>query len=664
MHRYEPIHHSPERHPDGETRAAAPLRRRRDERGVALIITILVMMVVGVLGLSLLAFSVTEENLAATYRDEVQVQLVAEAGVRIVQRMFNNPASDLVPQYAASPATWEWDGESALNTMGISRASRPGRGTYSGPGNQLFKGPFHDSWAQVFGGVRSSDLFDLRFSCQGISSADCFLDQKINSLFEDTSAAGWNTKITEIKLFAPPIHAGRLYGHGTVVVTATKYHPSGRVVARETMEGILGQDTTQPAIMADGHIDIGSSSRFCGESPGCETIHANGNLTTDSGTYASGGDPPFQATGSVNASGSTVTPPGESGVDRIEPPKINPWDLVYKPTTAASRSKYYLLTTRALDAVWTDDDPDNNPAPRSCGNSFCQDYNLELEIDGSASPARSTTGQLRIYKWDETNSEWDLHAGPATAGSPGGTLSISPSAASDETMDIEAYSYADTAVSGTGDAADAPYITTNLIWTVIKIKSPCQPDADSDDIQGITVLVDGNLWAEGQLGHNRSAAEPAWKASLISAGSIFIKSSADVDPALENRVMFIAGRDLLIESSFNNDFNNSYCNTAPDYSNPPAFGSEAGDASAVIAAHEQILLQSSSKLVGIVVAENEVNFDEGRDINGFKTPSSSDMGGNALKIASSSHHSYLCGFPQWPWAVEGATKILAMSSTP
>ena len=51
----------------------------RGQRGAALILTVIIIMVLTTLGLSMVAFSTTEERTAASYRDGLQARSTAEA---------------------------------------------------------------------------------------------------------------------------------------------------------------------------------------------------------------------------------------------------------------------------------------------------------------------------------------------------------------------------------------------------------------------------------------------------------------------------------------------------------------------------------------------------------------------------------------------------------
>jgi len=213
------------------------MRKRSGQRGAALILTVIVIMVLTTLGMAMVAFTTTEERTATTYRDSLQTRALAEAGVRVVQEMFRTPQdSNLVPVYSstaiaddtANPKTYHYWGADAgnvkdtqLNEIGIWRldraAANPAR--YSGNNNRFFYPPFTNTWAQTFGGSYNpgADNYDLKFSCRNPatgnlianSETECWLNSKINALLvADTDYNLHPGRITDISFYAPPSVGG------------------------------------------------------------------------------------------------------------------------------------------------------------------------------------------------------------------------------------------------------------------------------------------------------------------------------------------------------------------------------------------------------------------------------------------------------------------------
>ncbi|HEX6100271.1 MAG TPA: PilX N-terminal domain-containing pilus assembly protein [Thermoanaerobaculia bacterium] len=608
--------------------------RHARQRGAALILTVVVIMVLTTLALTMATFTVTEERTAVTYRDSLQTRMLAEAGVRVVQEMFRTPNSrNLVPLYGngatADGAGWDYWGadedeiETQLNEIGIWRANRTGAtpAKYAGNDNRFFQGSFKDTWEQVFGGTYSqtaaNDRYDLKFNCTDpstgtkIANADtaCWLDTKINALLLDGGSdySLDNGRITDISFYAPPSAGGDSYGLATVRVTATKYDSDGTVASRETMEALIIDTTPRPAVLGNGDILFKTKAGvMCGD--GCEQIHANGNATI--GTISGGADPMVTATGTISGgSGSN-----KAGASVVTAPEINPWDLEYKPKIASQLNMYYLAAARPLDGIWTDADPTTGIEPRPCGvNNLarCQDYNLEFTPAPANAPKLRTAASVpHLYRWDSAKQGWTLcSSGTALAGGvacPGApTFSVTRQA--------------DLPVDGSADTSHLPFNVNVVPRTTFAITSAQV---------GATVLIDGNFRKHGNMNTTMT---------IIAAGSLDFQSQTEWAPALSNKVMWIAGRDIHMHSNCC-----APSNTCATNLGQPAF---AG----VIAAHEQVESGSQNALLGILIAENRVQLDP-------------LVSGSLAINSDNGDHGSLCGNPSWPWALPVTPGIASMKS--
>ena len=611
---------------------------RLRQRGAALIIVVVVIMVLTTLGMAMVTFTTTEERSASVYRDTLQTRALAEAGVRIVQMMFADPDDrQLVPQYgafASAGSTYDYYGlndaniNTSLAAIGIFRSDRAPitPAYYSGSSNRFFRSPFGgaNGWASAFGGtystVTANHKWDLRFNCTNpttgvtIASSDCWLDSKINAfLLTDTDWKLNSGKIVDISFYAAPAElVGSIasqYGITTVRVTAVKLGRNNEVLARETVEAIIGDNTPRPAVLGNGDINfITAGGVMCGN--GCEQIHANGNATV--GDVSGGQDPMVTASGTVTGgSGST-----QAGAPTVIAPEINPWDISFKPTSATELGKYYLLAARPLDAAWTDANPatpaDKSPRPCGLGTttklSRCQDYNLEYDAAGTAKPARSTTSVPKMYRWNIANEEWDECASGTTLNCGGGSATFSVTPAND------------IVVAGTGETNEIPYNATRVPRTNFRINS-------TDD--GATILVDGMFEKSSPLGN------PIM--TIVAVGSIRFSTDTEWYPAMANRTMWITGRDVDVQSNCCLPSNTCSVNLANNA------------AQSIVAAHEQIFSQSQTALAGIVIAENRVNFD-------------TVTSGLALDIRRGDH-AYTCGLPDWPWELPTKPVIFSLKSS-
>lgn len=603
-----------------------PNRRKNGrERGAALILTVVVIMVLTTLALAMATFTITEERTATTYRDGLQTRALAEAGIRVVQEMFRNPNDNqIVPKYGTDyTGSDEGEVDDALALIGVWRKARTGASPakYSGMNNKFFQGTYQDTWEQVFGGAYSqtaaNDRYDLKFDCTDPSTGNpitdsatkCWLDTNVNAmLLAATTDYTLNTgRITDISFYAPPNANGDSYGLATVRVTATKFDQDGTAIARETIEAVIIDNTPKPAVLGNGDIIFKSQAGvMCGD--GCEQIYANGNATV--GPISGGTDPMVTASGTVaGGSGSTKT-----GANKIAVPEINPWDLTYKPKLASELDKYYLAAARQLDAIWTDGNIGNNIAPRACGNNdmaLCQDYNLEYTPSPSNIAKKRTAASVPyLYKWDSAKEGWTecshgnaLNGGTACPGAP--TFSVTPAA--------------DLDVSGSGDTNDLPFNITTVPRTVFDIGSAQV---------GATVLVDGIFNKDGSMSTTMT---------IIAVGSVKFHASSTWAPAMSNRTLWVSGRDT---------FTHSNC-CAP--SNTCATNLTQSDYAGIMAAHEQVLHDSQNALLGILIAENRVNYDNTVD---------STLALDSVK----GDHGSLCNLPPWPWAMPVTPGIASMKS--
>lgn len=615
--------------------------RPAKQKGAALILTVVVVMVLTTLGLAMVGFTTTEERTATSYRDGLQARATAEAGVRLAEEMFRDPTNrGLVPIFSATAAdcaggtpaadycgATEALTETSLHTKGIWRAARPllSPPRYVGSTNLFFQGPFNGNWGQTFGGTYSStvanDKYDLKFNCTDpsnsatvVSSANCWLDSKFNALLQ--ASTDWNLstgKITDISFYGPPNVNGKAYGICTVRVTAVKTDSAGAVIAREVMEAVIGDAQPKPAVLGNGDIVFKTTAGvMCGD--GCENIHANGNA--DVGDISGGQDPMITATGTVSGGSGSTKP----GAGTIRSPEINPWDLAYKPTTTAELSKYYLAASRPLDTAWTDNDVTNNPQSRPCGvNNLarCQDYNLEYDTAGNPKPARSAGSLPVLYKWDKTKAGWTMcSSGTTLTGVDAGGVTTCPGAPTFSVVPAD-----DTVVDGSADTSHIPFNVNRVPQTVFTIQS---------DQSGSTVLIDGQWYKNGNMDTAMT---------VIAAGSIRFHANSTWAPAMANGVMWITGRDLYTHSDCCAPSNTCATNlTTPQYA-------------AIMAAHEQVLTDSQNALLGVLVAENRVNLDPTVD--------------STLAIDSrQGDHASLCDRPDWPWALPTIPTLLSLKSVP
>jgi hypothetical protein len=246
------------------------LRKRANERGSALLVSLMVMVGLSLLGLAFVALSETENAISLNERNHAQTVAVAETGARLVVQWFQDPSSMLSSQLM--PVN-----EQALRKLRAVTASPVTTGYYRPTGN-LCDTPFGPNVADLFMG--DEDHPDILINATTIAActtnahtAPTWLDALNTKLFGTTA----NGEITELAIFAPPVVGathmqsstygsyvgGQRFGIATVKATAQKKNPAGNVIAQAVVRLVLGPfplPGPSGAIQAIGH--IGNNGNF------------------------------------------------------------------------------------------------------------------------------------------------------------------------------------------------------------------------------------------------------------------------------------------------------------------------------------------------------------------------------------------------------------------
>ena len=221
-------------------------RQHKDEKGSALLVSLMVMVALSLLGLGFVAVSETESAISVNQRNYTQTQAVAETGARMAVEWFQN--AEWANRRGLLPPN-----DTALKTQRqvIVNGSLY-VGYYKQPTTALlcdlpFK-PQPDN--RFYGDENSADIL-IRDADGGVAKA--FLDRFNSIVFAGNDAGG---RITEIRVYAPPIVGGTLvekpsgsgkkfweggtrYGVATVRATATKT-VNGQFVAERTVKIVIG----------------------------------------------------------------------------------------------------------------------------------------------------------------------------------------------------------------------------------------------------------------------------------------------------------------------------------------------------------------------------------------------------------------------------------------
>lgn len=242
------------------------LAKRRDgrpgERGSALIIAVLVIVILTLLGVSFLLMADTENRIAENERLSAQALYFGESGVRMVKRWFDSPASSanlMNPPITVIDRTLrliDADGDPTTDPVLQDGSTWPrykqgidlnGDGT-----DDVFEKPYRPSLAHTLLGTEDGP--DMRIDEEYSSAAKTFLGNLSDALMDDYPAAtaGIRARIVRIDVYAPPYlnvaGAWTRYGVATVAVTSRIYRvvDSTEIVLAERLVRAVLNETPFP----------------------------------------------------------------------------------------------------------------------------------------------------------------------------------------------------------------------------------------------------------------------------------------------------------------------------------------------------------------------------------------------------------------------------------
>lgn len=206
--------------------------RRRNDRGSALLVTLMVVVGLSLLGLSFMAISETESAISVNERNKTQTSALAEAGAKAIVEWFQDPLT--AETRGLLPAN--------DNDFKTSRIVSAYTGYYK-PSGRLFETPFGPEDPDMFFG--DEDNADIIIVDGRNADSTAFL-KDFNEKYFYGSDAG---KVTSIRIYAPPNVggvkvggfwiAGQRYGVATVAVTAEKQNTSGDLISTSTCRIVL-----------------------------------------------------------------------------------------------------------------------------------------------------------------------------------------------------------------------------------------------------------------------------------------------------------------------------------------------------------------------------------------------------------------------------------------
>jgi hypothetical protein len=241
-------------------RSSRKIRRRSRDRGSALLVTLIVVAGLSLLGLAFVGVSETESAIALNQRDGIQTQAIAEAGAHAVMEWFQNPSwargLQIMPSNAPAPA-----GLKRTRVVdGVSDVYKPLSTQL------LFDKPFRPARQHRFFG--EEETADITIT----DAIDATTLTNLNTFLfgANSRAAG---RITEIRIYAPPIVGGTLvggfwsggerFGTATIRVTAEKWsaNTGGTLRARRIVRLVVGEF---PMPIPAGPIQTASNAGFGG----------------------------------------------------------------------------------------------------------------------------------------------------------------------------------------------------------------------------------------------------------------------------------------------------------------------------------------------------------------------------------------------------------------
>ncbi|MFQ5719502.1 MAG: PilX N-terminal domain-containing pilus assembly protein [Acidobacteriota bacterium] len=231
---------SPPRHP-GDSGSRRPRSATPGhERGSALVISTLVMVILTLLGISYLTLADTETLIAVNLTYQEQALYAAESGTRMVVNWFNDPAATgvLVPTTSQVDRTKRWiDHDDNPTTATITDATTPvtegdpNKPFYRDTTDDLFEKPYRGALSVAFTGTEDGP--DLVIDADAGGNQAAYLTTVNTALFgtypsditiTNAPDARLRARIVKIEIYQPPLvnlsGGWSRYGIATVKVTA------------------------------------------------------------------------------------------------------------------------------------------------------------------------------------------------------------------------------------------------------------------------------------------------------------------------------------------------------------------------------------------------------------------------------------------------------------
>jgi hypothetical protein len=277
---------------------------RKLDKGSALLITLMILVILSLTGLSFIFLADTENLISNNYYRAMTTLVTAQTGVYAVNAWFNSPSrtADLVPSKddlifnsrpyapAADGSATQW--KAAGTVAGIKPFDKP----YVGSVNS------DTAIHQFFGSEETPDV-ELRMDNATSRGYLQTLNQNLFGVaYADADAQvpeNGGVHITRIALYAPPVGPypddptdvrNQAYAICTALIEAENVNPAGQTVSTRRVRGIvtdINYSVAGEALDVDGNIDINGSVRVhWGNIKSTESIDDNNmNFVADGGPY-------------------------------------------------------------------------------------------------------------------------------------------------------------------------------------------------------------------------------------------------------------------------------------------------------------------------------------------------------------------------------------------
>jgi hypothetical protein len=263
-------------------------RERSGERGTALIVALLVMVIMTMLGIPFLLMGETENRIAENERLSLQALYAAEAGAQMVKRWFDQPMGStnaVNPPLGAidrSLRLIDEDGDPAtVPVLADGTADHPFYKQYD---DAIFENPYRGSLSDTLLGTEDGP--DMRIDASLSAAAASFLEGLSATLLADYPGPGLQARISRIDVYAPPTieksGSWKRYGIGSASVTAGIYEDRAGAPER-----LLAERSVR---LVFNEIPYGSTTKQLGPLHSCGDVVWDGDFQVHWGTATIRGD--------------------------------------------------------------------------------------------------------------------------------------------------------------------------------------------------------------------------------------------------------------------------------------------------------------------------------------------------------------------------------------